>query len=121
MESLGAAKRADWWGSGDQGKRRQCAVSRGPRAEAWRPRAGFGLPLRSYGAVTLDSAPKGGTQKEEEISRRLADPEEHRVLFSQLVSVHPGTCLIRAEPETSHNGTSCPDGSHEPPWSSMAH
>lgn len=57
------------------------------RVEAWRPRSGFVLPLRGYGTATPDCVPEGGTQKEEEISRRLIS--QRSTEFSS-----PGWCLL---------------------------
>lgn len=50
-------------------------------------RSGFVLPLRGYGTATPDCVPEGGTQKEEEISRRLIS--QRSTEFSS-----PGWCLL---------------------------
>ena len=61
------------------------------RVEAWRPRSGFVLPLRGYGTATPDCVPEGGTQKEEEISRRLTS--QRSTEFSS-----PSWCLLTLGP-----------------------
>lgn len=62
---------------------------------AWRSRSGFGLPLRSCGAVTQDSGPKGGTQKEV-ISRKLAPQSSLN------------WCLLTLEPPSSGQSAETP-------------
>lgn len=67
-ESLEVIKRAEWRSLGDQWKRSKGPVSRSLRVGDWRPSSGFGLPLRNWGAMILDSVPEGGTQRKKKLA-----------------------------------------------------